>query len=65
VGAAVGIDVAFLSGSALALETSAQGQEKANLGSLVTMAPITYQVDGHQYLSVIAGGALVTFGLRD
>jgi len=29
------------------------------------MAPITFMVDGKQYVSVISGHALVTFGLRD
>ena len=28
------------------------------------MAPITYQVEGKQYVSVISGHTLVTFGLR-
>jgi hypothetical protein len=26
---------------------------------------VTYMVDGRQYLSVISGHSLVTFGLRD
>jgi len=38
---------------------------KANLGGQIVMAPITYEVDGRQYVSVIAGHTLVTFGLRD
>jgi hypothetical protein len=29
------------------------------------MAPVTYRVDGKQYVSVIAGHTLVTFALRD
>ena len=29
------------------------------------MAPVTYEVDGKQYVSVISGNTLVTFGLRD
>ena len=29
------------------------------------MAPITYTVDGKQYVSVISGHTLVTFALRD
>ena len=29
------------------------------------MAPMTYQVDGKQYVSVISGNSLVTFALRD
>ena len=31
----------------------------------IVMAPITFQVDGEQYVSVISGHTLVTFGLRD
>ena len=38
---------------------------KASLGGPIAMAPITYQVDGKQYLSVISGNMLVTFGLRN
>jgi alcohol dehydrogenase (cytochrome c) len=38
---------------------------KSALGGQIVMAPITYQVDGKQYLSVISGNSLVTFGLRD
>jgi alcohol dehydrogenase (cytochrome c) len=38
---------------------------KASLGGQIVMAPITYMVDGRQYLSVISGHTLVTFGLRD
>jgi alcohol dehydrogenase (cytochrome c) len=38
---------------------------KTNLGGQIVMAPITYQVEGKQYVSVIAGSTLVTFGLRD
>ena len=29
------------------------------------MAPVTYQVDGKQYVSVISGHTLVTFALRN
>ena len=36
-----------------------------NLGGQIVMAPITFQVDGKQYISVIAGHSLMTFGLRD
>ena len=28
------------------------------------MAPVTFEVDGDQYVSVIAGNVLVTYGLR-
>ena len=38
---------------------------KANLGGQIVMAPITFQVDGKQYVSVISGHSLVTFGLKD
>jgi alcohol dehydrogenase (cytochrome c) len=38
---------------------------KTQLGGQVVMAPITYQVDGKQYMSVISGHTLVTFALRD
>jgi hypothetical protein len=38
---------------------------EASLGGQIVMAPITYEVDGKQYVSVIAGNTLVTFGLRD
>ena len=38
---------------------------KASLGGQIVMAPITYQVDGKQYVSVISGHTLVTFALRD
>jgi hypothetical protein len=29
------------------------------------MAPVTYEVNGRQYISVISGNSFVTFGLRD
>ena len=38
---------------------------KASLGGQVVAAPITFEVDGRQYVSVISGHTLVTFGLRD
>jgi alcohol dehydrogenase (cytochrome c) len=39
---------------------------KANLGSTqIVSAPITYQVDGKQFVSVIAGNVMVAFGLRE
>ena len=37
---------------------------RASLGGQIVMAPVTYQVDGRQYVSVISGNALATFGLR-
>ena len=38
---------------------------KASLGGQIVMAPITYTIEGKQYVSVISGSTLVTFGLRD
>ena len=38
---------------------------KANLGGSIVMAPITYRIDGKQYVSVISGHTLVTFALRE
>ena len=38
---------------------------KASLGAQIVMAPVTFMVDGRQYLSVISGHTLVTFALRD
>jgi alcohol dehydrogenase (cytochrome c) len=38
---------------------------KASLGGQIVMAPVTYQVDGTQYVSVISGSALFTFALRN
>jgi alcohol dehydrogenase (cytochrome c) len=35
-----------------------------NLGPSVSAGPITYQVKGNQYVSIQAGSALFTFGLR-
>jgi alcohol dehydrogenase (cytochrome c) len=37
---------------------------KASLGGQIAMGPITYAVDGRQYVSVISGNSLITFGLR-
>jgi alcohol dehydrogenase (cytochrome c) len=37
---------------------------KASLGGQIVMAPITFMVDGTQYVSVISGHTLVTFALR-
>ena len=37
---------------------------KASLGAQIVMAPITFMVDGKQYVSVISGHVLVTFALR-
>ncbi|MEZ5293732.1 MAG: PQQ-dependent dehydrogenase, methanol/ethanol family [Vicinamibacterales bacterium] len=38
---------------------------RSSLGGQIVMAPITYTVEGKQYVSVIAGNVLVTFGLRE
>ncbi len=38
---------------------------KVSLGGQIVMAPITFMVDDRQYVSVISGHTLVTFGLRD
>jgi alcohol dehydrogenase (cytochrome c) len=38
---------------------------RAALGGQIVMAPVTYQVAGKQYVSVISGHTLVTFALRD
>ena len=38
---------------------------KAGLGGQVASGPMTYQVDGKQYISVAAGHSLFTFALRE
>ncbi len=38
---------------------------KASLGGQIVMAPVTFMVNGQQYVSVISGHTLVTFGLPD
>jgi alcohol dehydrogenase (cytochrome c) len=38
---------------------------KASLGGQIVMGPITYAIEGKQYVSVISGNSLVTFALRD
>ena len=38
---------------------------KASLGGSIVNAPVTYQIDGKQYVSVISGHNLVTFALRN
>ena len=38
---------------------------KASLGGQIVMAPVTFMVNGRQYVSVISGNSLLTFGLRD
>ena len=38
---------------------------KASLGSQIVNGPMTYEVEGKQYVAVISGHALSTFALRD
>jgi outer membrane protein assembly factor BamB len=38
---------------------------KASLGGQIVSGPIAYAVDGKQYVAVISGNSLVTFGLKD
>lgn len=38
---------------------------KTNLGGQIVSGPMTFEVDGKQYVSVVAGLSLVTFGLPD
>jgi len=38
---------------------------KANLGGEIIAAPITFQVDGKQYVTVASGNSLFAFGLRE
>jgi glucose dehydrogenase len=39
---------------------------KSNLGSVqIYAAPVTYQVDGKQFVSVICGNILVAYALRE
>jgi alcohol dehydrogenase (cytochrome c) len=38
---------------------------KTNLGGSIVNAPVTFQIDGKQYVSVISGNSLSTFALRD
>jgi hypothetical protein len=38
---------------------------KANLGGQIVSGPMSYQVEGKQYVSIVAGLSLVTFALRD
>jgi alcohol dehydrogenase (cytochrome c) len=36
---------------------------QVNLGAMIAMPPMTYQVNGKQYMAVIAGQTLATFAL--
>jgi alcohol dehydrogenase (cytochrome c) len=38
---------------------------KTNLGGQISAAPMTYQVDGKQYVTIAAGHSLFTFALRE
>lgn len=38
---------------------------KAVLGGQIVMAPVTYMVNGKQYLTVVSGNSMVTFALRE
>jgi alcohol dehydrogenase (cytochrome c) len=38
---------------------------KVALGGQIANGPMTYAIDGKQYVSVISGNSLITFGLRD
>jgi len=38
---------------------------KATLGGVVASGPISYSVDGKQYISVTAGNSLFAFGLKN
>ena len=38
---------------------------KASLGGQVASGPMTYQVEGKQYVTVAAGHSLFTFALRE
>ena len=38
---------------------------KASLGSQIINGPVTYEVDGKQYVAIISGHSLSTFALRD
>lgn len=38
---------------------------KTNLGGSIVNAPVTFEIDGKQYVSIISGNILATFALRD
>ena len=38
---------------------------KVSLGSQIVNGPMTYRVDGTQYVAIISGHSLSTFALRD
>jgi alcohol dehydrogenase (cytochrome c) len=45
---------------------AADGTElwKANLGAQMVNGPISYELDGEQYVSAASGNSLFSFGLR-
>ena len=64
---AAGMFSAYAVSSALYVrEKSGVGQwiDASMLGGQVASGPITYRVDGKQYIAVAAGHALFTFALR-
>ena len=38
---------------------------KSTVGGQIVNGPITYQVDGKQYVATISGNSLIVYGLRD
>ena len=36
-----------------------------NLGGQIVMAPVTFMTNGKQYISIISGNSLFTYGLKD
>ena len=38
---------------------------KACLGGQIVMPPVTYEINGVQYITVISGNAMATFALRN
>ena len=38
---------------------------KASLGGQIVNGPISFSVDNSQYVSIISGNSLLTFGLRE
>ncbi len=64
-----GSDLLFTGGRegyALALDARTGGLLwRLNLGGQIVMPPMTFQVEGKQYVSLISGHTLVTLGLRN
>jgi alcohol dehydrogenase (cytochrome c) len=38
---------------------------RVTVGGQIVNGPMTYTVDGKQYVAVISGNSLITFGLRE